>query len=103
LLRSAVAMDPFRADARALVQQCRNAQLVELYARLSPSEVPAVVVPPERVAQLELPPRERKLLSALNGRWDVATLAITAGLGELETLRALNRLVHAGVVRLSSP
>jgi hypothetical protein len=101
LLRSAVAMDPFRADARALVRRCREAQLTQLYTALPPSKVPQVVLPHERVSAMHLPPRERKLLATINGRWDVSTLAITTALGELETLRTLRRLVHAGVVRLS--
>jgi hypothetical protein len=103
LLRSAVAMDPFRADARELMKLCREAQLIELYGRLQPSQVPSATMPHEKLAKLSLPPRERKVLATLNGRWDVATLTITTGLGELETLRALLRLAHAGVVRLSSP
>jgi hypothetical protein len=103
LLRSAVAMDPFRADARALMQKCKNAQLIQLYARLPPSQIPEIVMRPERIAALDLPPRERRLIGAITGggRWDVATIAIVSGMGELETLRALGRLVHAGVVRLS--
>ena len=100
LLRSAVAMDPFRADARELVRRCRTAQLGELYAELPPSRVPEPAMPYERIAVLALPPRERKLLGALNSHWDVATLGITSALGELETLRTLKRLLHAGVVRL---
>jgi hypothetical protein len=31
----------------------------------------------------------------------VAALALTSGVGELETLRALKRLVHAGAVSLA--
>jgi hypothetical protein len=102
LLRSSVAMDPFRSDARALMKKCRDAQLIELYARLPPSQVVAPALSHEKISAITLPPRERKLVSTINGRWDVATLTVTTGLGELETLRALLRLVHAGVVRLSS-
>ena len=104
LLRSAVAMDPFRADARALVKRCREAQLTELYAVLTPSQVPKLALTPVRLASAVLGLRERRVVGAVErcrGRWDVATLAITTGLGELETLRTLRRLVHAGVLRLS--
>jgi hypothetical protein len=102
LLRSAVQMDPFRSDARVLMKHCREAQLIELYAQLAPSDVPKLVMNHARIEALSLPPRERKLIAAMNGRWDVSTLTITSGLGELETLRALQRVVHAGVVKLSS-
>ncbi len=42
--------------------------------------------------------KERRVLSQVNGRWDVGALALTTGVGELETLRALRRLVHVGLV-----
>jgi hypothetical protein len=100
LLRSAIAMDPFRPEARALLKRCREAQLGELYGVLPPGEIPKVALSASELLRLDLPPREKKLLATINGRWDVATLAVTTSLGELETLRTLRRLVHAGVVRL---
>jgi hypothetical protein len=95
LLRSAVTLDPFRADARALLRQSREAQLCELYSILPRERVPKVS---GSTKAIQLSPRERKLLAHVNGRWDVAALTLTTNLGELETLRALRRLVHAGVV-----
>jgi hypothetical protein len=96
LLRSALNLDPFRADARAMLGRVRAAQIEELYR----------VLPRERVPQLKRAPaappspRERRVLEQVNGRWDVGALALTSGLGELETLRALRALVHAGAVEL---
>jgi hypothetical protein len=56
----------------------------------------------ERVIRgLPLSTKERRVLSQVNGRWDVAALALTTGVGELEMLRALRRLVHAGLVALA--
>jgi hypothetical protein len=52
------------------------------------------------VASLTLGPRERKLLAHVNGRWDVAVLGLASGLGELETLRTLRRLIRAEVISL---
>jgi hypothetical protein len=97
LLRSALSLDPFRADARQLLRSSREQQLQALYVGLPREQVPHVVGSTDHIP---LSPRERKLLSHINGRWDVAALALTTNLGELETLRALKRLVHAGVVRL---
>jgi hypothetical protein len=99
LLRSALAMDPWRADARTLLVAVRAAQLRELYAAMPREAVPRVARPSE-ARGTALSPRERKVLAHVNGRWDVAALALTTTLGELETLRALGSLVHAGVVRL---
>jgi hypothetical protein len=100
LLRSALNLDPFRADARSLLRRVREGQLVELYAAMPRDEIPVLAVDAVRLRKSVLAPRERKLLVQINGRWDVGALALTTALGELETLRALRRLVRAGVVRL---
>jgi hypothetical protein len=100
LLRSALNLDPFRSEARGLLRRVREAQLKELYESMPRDRVPVLGVAPARLGQFSLAPRERKLLEQVNGRWDVSALTLTTALGELETLRALRRLVHAGVVRL---
>lgn len=100
LLRSALGLDPFRADARALMRASRDAQLQALYATMPPGSVPRLLASSRRLERVPLSARERRVLSQINGRWDVAALALTSGVGELETLRALRRLVHAGVVSL---
>jgi hypothetical protein len=98
LLRSALNLDPFRAEARALLGRLRDVQLRGLYAQLPRDHIA------ERGRTLESPsPRERRVFDQVNGRWDVAALTLTTGLGELETLRALRSLVHAGAVRLHPP
>jgi hypothetical protein len=105
LLRSAVALDPFRGDARALLRKVSEAQLADLYRLLPRDHIPRALSAAAR-AQLQgamMSPRERRLLAHVNGRWDVQALSLTTALGELETLRALQRLVHAGVVTLSPP
>jgi hypothetical protein len=98
LLRTALQLDPFRAEARALLGRVREAQIRELYAVLPSDHVPTVARSPESPS-----PRERRVLDRLNGRWDVAAVAMTSGLGELEALRALRSLVHAGAVSLQPP
>jgi hypothetical protein len=100
LLRSALALDPFRGEARALLQKSRDAQLAALYDSLGRERVPRVNRSPAQLKRAALTARERRVLEHVNGRWDVAALALTTAIGELETLRALKRLVHAGVVTL---
>jgi hypothetical protein len=100
LLRSALALDPFRADARALMRASREAQLQALYDAMPPRSVPTLRAEGRRLERVPLSARERRVLSQINGRWDVAALALTSGVGELETLRALRRLVHAGLVAM---
>jgi Domain of unknown function (DUF4388) len=103
LLRSAVGIDPFRADARVLLRKVSAQQLADLYTTIPREFVPELVPRSARDTTLPLQPRERRLLAHINGRWDVGALALTTALGELETLRALRRLLHAGMVKLSPP
>ncbi len=98
LLRSALAVDPFRADARELMRQSREQQLAALYTELPADRVPRVAKSERALRVLPLSTRERRVLSQVNGRWDVGALALTTGVGELETLRALRHLVHVGVL-----
>jgi hypothetical protein len=100
LLRSALALDPFRADARALLAQSREAQLEAMYEAMPRENVPRLALPEGRIKRMSLTARERRLVAHVNGRWDVAALALTTGFGELETLRALRRLLHAGVIAI---
>jgi hypothetical protein len=98
LLRSALMLDPFRAEARAILQRSRDAQLAGLYEALGRERVPRVALSAGQLKRVNLSARERRVLEHVNGRWDVAALALTTAIGELETLRALKRLVHAGVI-----
>jgi hypothetical protein len=100
LLRSALTLDPFRADARVLLARSREAQLEALYEQMPRENVPRLALPEGRIKRMTLTARERSLLTHVNGRWDVGALALTTGFGELETLRALRRLLHAGVIAI---
>jgi hypothetical protein len=98
LLRTALSMDPYHPEARASLRRSYDAQLVQLYDVMPRDAVPRLAASPTRIAQLSLSPRDKKVLEHVNGRWDVQALAITTALGELEALRSLRRLLHAGVI-----
>ena len=100
LLRSSLTLDPFRADARQLLADSRERQREALYEAMPRELVPRVVASEGKLRRLPLTPRERRVLSHVNGRWDVGALALTTGFGELETLRALRRLVHTGAISI---
>ncbi|HEX8951430.1 MAG TPA: DUF4388 domain-containing protein, partial [Polyangia bacterium] len=60
LLRSALALDPFRADARALMGRSREQQLEALYGQLPPHAVPRIA---RKSAGTPLSAKERRVLS----------------------------------------
>jgi tetratricopeptide (TPR) repeat protein len=98
VLRSALSLDPFNAQARDLLHRTREEQLAELYQTLPPYKIPNLRVPRERLDRMSLNDRERQVATRINGRWDVGALALMLPIGELETLRALRKLVQLGAV-----
>ena len=100
LLRSALDLDPYDAPARQLMHRARAEQVEELYQRFPPYRVPVVCQGREQLQKINLSARERYVLHRIDGRRDVATLTVSTPLGELETLRALRKLHHAGLVEL---
>jgi hypothetical protein len=98
VLRSALNLDPFHTKARDLLHRTREEQMAELYQTLPPYKVPILRVPRERFDRMSLTDRERQVASRINGRWDVGALALMLPIGELETLRALRKLVQLGAV-----
>ncbi|HOX44082.1 MAG TPA: DUF4388 domain-containing protein [Myxococcota bacterium] len=100
VLAVALGLDPDSERARELLTRTRADQLAHLRRKLESHRVPVLAVPPESLAGLRLGRRELYLASRLSGRTDVASLLVSIALGELETLRSLERLVDAGLVRL---
>lgn len=50
-----------------------------------------------------LTPTDREVASRVNGAWDVAGVALACPLREVETLKALRKLVRLGLVELGEP
>lgn len=98
LLRSALDLDPYHADAHKLLHRARADQLEELYQEFPPYRVPLPRDVGDKPASPALSPREHYLLSRVDGRWDVGALTVMTPLGELETLRALKKFHHLGMI-----
>jgi hypothetical protein len=101
VLSTVISLDPDAAAARRLLRDLRQMQLAYLYEQIPPHRVPVIAAPREQLAGMDLAPREAYLASRLSGRLDVATLVVATPLGEIETLRILRKLLHAGVARLT--
>ncbi len=98
LLGSVLTWQPQHAQALALMRRARQCQTAELYAECPPLSVPVIVVGEGELRGLRLTTRESYLLSHINGERDVASIAMAARLDEVDTLRSLRMLRHAGLV-----
>jgi hypothetical protein len=101
LLRAAQHLDPYRPEVRALLVRAHDEHLATLYEHFPPYRVPQLARPRMELNDWPLSPRERYLAARVSGQVDVATLAVITPLGELETLRLLERLVRRGAVRMT--
>lgn len=106
VLHGLLAADPSDRRVRDLLREAEREHVAALYGELSPVAIPALVSGP---ASLDLPAArrlsstEREVAVRLNGVWDVAGVALASPLREVETLKALRKLVRLGLVTLREP
>jgi hypothetical protein len=99
LLRSVLDIDPYHVKARELLARARNEQLEELFKELAPYKIPHASAGRESPPVVALTARERYLYARIDGHRDVGTLTVMTPMGELETLRALKKFHHVGIIR----
>lgn len=99
VLSTAANLDPSNQDTRDLLKRTRESYLEYLYQQVPPHKIPILDISNEQLAAIKFSPREHYLVSRLDGRWDVASLVVLTPLGELETLKILNKLLHAGIAK----
>jgi DNA-binding Lrp family transcriptional regulator len=105
VFKALLAADPSDRRVRALLREAEREQVAALYEELSPMAVPALARGAGTLdgpAALRLSAADREVAGRVNGRWDVASVALASPLREVETLRSLRKLVRLGLVELKS-
>lgn len=103
VFKSLLAADPSDRRVRALLRESEREQVATLYEELSPMAVPVLLA---GAASLDSPAGrrltfvDRDVASRVNGTWDVASIALSSPLREVETLKAIRKLVRLGLVDL---
>jgi hypothetical protein len=88
--------DPVDRRVREYARLVEREHIAALYASLPPLHRLVRLEAPQALALLR--PEERHLLSLINGSWDVSTLVLASQERELDTLKALTKLVRMGLV-----
>jgi DNA-binding Lrp family transcriptional regulator len=104
VFRSLLAADPSDRRVRNLLHEAEREQVAALYEELSPVAVPILLADAgslHAAAGRRLASADKEVASRVNGRWDVAGIALSSPLREVETLKALRKLVRLGLVGLS--
>jgi hypothetical protein len=103
VFRSLLAADPSDRRVRTLLREAEREHVATLYEELSPMAVPVLLGGP---ASLESPAGrrlsfvDREVAARVNGTWDVASISLSSPLREVETLKAIRKLVRLGLVDL---
>lgn len=105
VFKSLLAADPSDRRVRHLLREAEREQLAALYEELSPMAVPVLLGGPgslDSPAGRRLGSGDREVAERVNGRWDVASIALACPLREVETLKALRKLMRLGLVDLAT-
>jgi hypothetical protein len=94
--------DPGAPRIKALLRQAEREQTRALYKRLPATAVVATTATTTEGSS-RVSRTDRTVLELVNGRWDIATLVLASPLREVETLKALQRLARARLVKLELP
>ncbi len=103
VFKSLLAADPSDRRVRTLLRESEREQVATLYEELSPVAVPVLL---GGAASLESPAgrrltfADREVAARVNGSWDVASITLSSPLREVETLKAIRKLVRLGRVDL---
>ena len=103
VFRSLLAADPSDRRVRHLLVEAEREQVAALYEELRPVSVPVVLGGPASLdspAGRRLTPTDREVAGRINGRWDVASIALGCPLREVETLKAVRKLARLGLIDL---
>jgi tetratricopeptide (TPR) repeat protein len=103
VFRSLLAADPADRRVRNLLREAERDQVAALYEELSPIAVPRLLGGADSLASpagRRLGATDREVAARVNGRWDVASIALACPLREVETLKALRKLARLGIVGL---
>jgi hypothetical protein len=106
VFRSLLAADPSDRRVRNLLREAEREQVAALYEELSPMAVAVLLGGPaalESPAARRLTTADREIAGRVNGSWDVASIALASPLREVETLKAIRRLVRQGLLDLIDP
>ncbi len=103
VFKTLLAADPSDRRVRALLREAEREQVAALYEELSPVAVPVLTAGPgslDSPAGRRLSTADRDVADRVNGRWDVASIALASPLREVETLKALRKLARLGMIEL---
>jgi len=101
VLSTVISISPDNRETITLMRTLRSQYLAYLYEQIPPHKTPLLKISRAFIKTKKLSSKEQYLAERINGKWDVGMLVVATPLGELDTLRSLKKLIHAGIIYLS--
>jgi hypothetical protein len=98
IIHNVLRREPKNAAAQALLAKAEEKFIEQVYAKLSPTGVPRIVINPEALADKEIGPQEGFVLSRINGEWDIQSILSVCPFREADSLRLIKTLLDNGII-----
>lgn len=99
LVEESLRSNPSDEEGMTLNNLVKESYLKLLYQKCPSDAIPELAIDISELSEKVFSSHDGFLASRVNGQWDVKSLMMISPLGELESLRILNRLADEGVVR----
>lgn len=96
--------DPENAQARSLISQAEKQLTLAIYEELiQPDSIPRLIRSTTELLKDRFDAEESFLITRINGRWSVRTILTVTPLREVDSLRALKRLLDRKIIAVEPP
>jgi len=98
LIHTVLGRDPKNTAAHALLLEAEKKFIDAVYAEISPSGVPQVLIPLEQLGNKEIGSQEGFVLSRINGEWDIQSILSICPFREADSLSLIKKLWDGGII-----
>jgi hypothetical protein len=100
IIHNVLRREPKNTAAQALLVKAEEKFTQQIYAKLSPTSVPRLLIGPDALAYKEIGPQEGFVLSRINGEWDIQSILSICPFREADSLRLIKTLLDSGIIGL---
>jgi hypothetical protein len=98
IIHTVLGRDPKNTAAHTLLAEAEKKFIDRVYAEISPSGVPKVLVQLEDLANKEIGSQEGFVLSRINGVWDIQSILSICPFREADSLSLIKKLWDNGII-----
>jgi len=98
IIHTVLGRDPKNTAAHTLLAEAEKKFIDRVYAEISPSGVPRVLIQFEDLANKEIGSQEAFVLSRINGEWDIQSILSICPFREADSLSLIKKLWDNGII-----